>query len=1006
MLATFVIGLREGLEAALIVGIIAAFLVRTGRRDALRSVWAGVAVAILLSLAVGVLLQLVSSSLPQRQQEMLECVVAAIAVVMVSYMVLWMKAHSRSLKSDLQGAAGSALARGSALALVVMAFLAVIREGFETAVFLLAAFQSTASPALAAIGVLLGLAVAVTLGYLVYRGGLRLNLSRFFRITGVVLVLVAAGLVASTLRAAYEAGWLTIGQQTAIDLSAIARPGSVQESLLTGMLGIRSSMPVVEVIAYLLYAIPMLAVVLWPPKRTPSRRAVGTILVSTAVAALAVAGTLVLVAPSAPAPTGGAQGPYPLTAATAADGAAANAPLTGTATVAVSPTLGEATIEVTAAAPSDVAAGGTTTGSWSATVPILATGHDDVVAADGSALGVTVYSFGPVGAPVDPATAGLPAALTADQLAELNGGRLPVGVRSDDSDAPMPATYSDSWSGSLLVHPTTGSVLGLTVDLARSAQVTVPSGATVSTGSVVEAAGALDGSAGAPGLRAVQEGLDQRTTHQVVGQVIPGLLVVFAIVLLAFGLPKLLGSRRTTGPPSAPPVAAAASPPPTGAPATVSPTQWHRPPWHRPPWHRPWHRHPRYRTALDPVARPVRAARHSFHPSHRHHRGASVRLSLRPGLLIATAGVLVLSACSSGSDSAGSSSAASAPSSAGSTAGSTTSAVASAASSSSAGPGSSSGAAGEVQVLVTEADGCIATPDTVPAGQVTFVITNVDALGVTEVELVSDQRIVGERENLAPGFDSTFSVRLDGGTFEIFCPGAGTERRPFTVTGEAAAQSGDLTELLGQATVEYGAYVDEQVAFLLEPVRAMATAIKAGDLAAAQAAYIKARPFYERIEPVAESFPELDPAIDLRIGDVEAGATWTGFHPIEQGLFEQQSTDGLADLADQLIADCESLQAEAKALSDATVGRHGRRLPGVRDRQRRRHPARRGAGVQDHRRGGGVLADRPARFRGERRGLPAGVRDAQAGARHDRPDGRAGHRGGVRRPDRGAGRVP
>jgi iron uptake system component EfeO len=101
-------------------------------------------------------------------------------------------------------------------------------------------------------------------------------------------------------------------------------------------------------------------------------------------------------------------------------------------------------------------------------------------------------------------------------------------------------------------------------------------------------------------------------------------------------------------------------------------------------------------------------------------------------------------------------------------------------------------------------------------------------------------------------------------------------------------------------------------------VQELATAIKTGDLAAAQAAYIKARPFYERIEPVAESFPDLDPAIDLRVGDVEAGTTWTGFHPIEQGLFEKQSTDGLAPLADQLIVDVQSLQAEAGKLGKAT----------------------------------------------------------------------------------------
>ncbi len=273
-----------------------------------------------------------------------------------------------------------------------------------------------------------------------------------------------------------------------------------------------------------------------------------------------------------------------------------------------------------------------------------------------------------------------------------------------------------------------------------------------------------------------------------------------------------------------------------------------------------------------------------------------------PAVLLTT-GALMLTACGSSTPTA--SSAGSEPSS-----------------DSGAAPASGSaatGAPGEITVTVTEADGCVATPDTAPAGQVTFVITNVDALSVTEVELVSDQRIVGERENLAPGFDSTFSARLDGGTYQVFCPGAATEKRPFTVTGEAAAQSADLTVLLDQATVDYGTYVDDQISFLLVPVQELAAAIKAGDLAAAQAAYIKARPFYERIEPVAESFPDLDPAIDLRVGDVEAGTTWTGFHPIEQALFEKQTTEGLSQLADQLVVDVQTLQAEAAKLSAATA---------------------------------------------------------------------------------------
>ena len=276
-----------------------------------------------------------------------------------------------------------------------------------------------------------------------------------------------------------------------------------------------------------------------------------------------------------------------------------------------------------------------------------------------------------------------------------------------------------------------------------------------------------------------------------------------------------------------------------------------------------------------------------------------------PAVLLTT-GALALTACSTSTPSASSS-------------GSEATSASSARTEASASGSATTGEPGQITVTVTEADGCVASPDTAPAGQVTFVITNVDALSVTEVELVSDQRIVGERENLAPGFDSTFSARLDGGTYEVFCPGAATEKRPFTVTGEAAAQSADLTVLLDQATVDYGTYVDDQITFLLVPVQELAAAIKAGDLAAAQAAYIKARPFYERIEPVAESFPDLDPAIDLRVGDVEAGTTWTGFHPIEQALFEKQTTDGLSQLADQLVVDVQTLQAEAAKLSTATA---------------------------------------------------------------------------------------
>jgi iron uptake system component EfeO len=234
---------------------------------------------------------------------------------------------------------------------------------------------------------------------------------------------------------------------------------------------------------------------------------------------------------------------------------------------------------------------------------------------------------------------------------------------------------------------------------------------------------------------------------------------------------------------------------------------------------------------------------------------------------------------------------------------------------------SSSAAAGDapsVAIVITAAGGCAVTPDTVAAGPVTFTVTNQDAVGVSEVELLADQRIRGEKENLAPGFDATFSVTLDGGSYEVYCPGASTDRVPFTVTGSAAVPDGDVAGLLHQATVEYAAYIDSQVGFLVEATAALQEAVDSGDLEAAKTAYAAARPYYERIEPVAESFGDLDPAIDLRVGDVEAGTPWTGFHPLEQLLFETGTLDGAAPLTDQLVTDIADLQARTAELSTNT----------------------------------------------------------------------------------------
>lgn len=427
MLPTFVIGLREGLEAALIVGIVAAFLRQRGRRDLLRWVFAGVAASILLCVVVGVLLRVLSQNLPQRQQEGLETVIGLVAVAMVTYMVVWMRRHSRGLKGQLEGAAANALAVGSAWALVAMAFLAVLREGLETVVFLLAAFNESASGASAGIGALLGILVAVALGYGIYRGGVRINLSKFFRVTGVVLVLVAAGLVVNALHTAHEAGWLDIGQQRTVDLSSIVRPGSVQASLLTGMLGLQDHPVVIEVIGWLAYLIPVGLYVAWPPGRKVARGVVAGIALAAGAAAVLATVVLAAAAPSRPRPNA------------ALDGA-------GLSAAVVSRTGDTAVIR----------AGGPGAQAPARDLAVRRTGTETR-----NGLATDVYTVTIPGSYVAASRppAGLPDVLGVADVARRNGGRLPLGARVTGGDVPV--TYTDRDTATFWVDQRTGRVVDL-----------------------------------------------------------------------------------------------------------------------------------------------------------------------------------------------------------------------------------------------------------------------------------------------------------------------------------------------------------------------------------------------------------------------------------------------------------------------------------------------------------------------------------------------------------------
>jgi iron uptake system component EfeO len=215
-------------------------------------------------------------------------------------------------------------------------------------------------------------------------------------------------------------------------------------------------------------------------------------------------------------------------------------------------------------------------------------------------------------------------------------------------------------------------------------------------------------------------------------------------------------------------------------------------------------------------------------------------------------------------------------------------------------------------VTVTAASGCQISSTSLPAGPLTFTVANKDATAVSEVELQSGERIVGEKENLPPGFSGSFSVNIDAGRYTLYCPGAQTENTALTVTGSATAATGGSTDaLLAAGTRDYAKYITTQVGYLVATTRALDTALKGGDLAAAQATYDKARPFYEKIEPVAESFTigknNLDADIDARANDVPP-SQWEGFHRIEKGLFADKSLRGLAPYGAGLVANVKKLQ--------------------------------------------------------------------------------------------------
>ncbi|MFJ3877991.1 iron uptake transporter permease EfeU [Streptomyces sp. NPDC090077] len=271
MFGNYLIGLREGLEASLVVCILVAYLVKTGNRAALRPVWLGIAIACGLSLAFGAMLEFGTQELTFQAQELLGGSLSIISVGLVTWMVFWMKRTARHLKAELHGKLDSALAMGTG-ALVATAFLAVGREGLETALFVWASVRASGEGSSAPlIGVLLGIATAIVLGWLFYRGALKINLAKFFKWTGGMLVVVAAGVLAYGVHDLQEAEFLGGLNDKAFDISSVIAPDSWYGVLLKGVFNFQPDPTVHQLVVWSLYLAVVLTLFLLPARlRTPA----------------------------------------------------------------------------------------------------------------------------------------------------------------------------------------------------------------------------------------------------------------------------------------------------------------------------------------------------------------------------------------------------------------------------------------------------------------------------------------------------------------------------------------------------------------------------------------------------------------------------------------------------------------------------------------------------------------------------------------------------------------
>lgn len=257
MLSSFIIAIREGLEAALIVGILVAYIVKSGKSHLLRFIWIGVGAAVATSLGLGAVLSFTSAELTPRGEGIFAGTTSALAVAVVTWMVFWMKRTARFLRHELAGKVDQALL-GGPLALAGAAFLAVVREGLETSLFVYANFKSVAHPLNSAFGLIAGFGIAIALGYLIYKSSINLDLSKFFTYTGIALIIVAAGVLSYGVHEFQDLGLLPGAHLFAWDVTSVIGKDSVLGAILTGTIGFDTTTSWLQLGIYAAYLVAVL----------------------------------------------------------------------------------------------------------------------------------------------------------------------------------------------------------------------------------------------------------------------------------------------------------------------------------------------------------------------------------------------------------------------------------------------------------------------------------------------------------------------------------------------------------------------------------------------------------------------------------------------------------------------------------------------------------------------------------------------------------------------------